>query len=234
MALLKHLNLLKYSILLLILFQVYSCKKLTHETVNIDVVVMNDVTQKPEAGEEVFLVERKEKFTGLMGIPYEDKVLAKGTTNPNGVVNFGVWDLRKREKFSYIVILQFKNNYNYQHVIDEVQINLDNHNNFIELSFGPSLNSLTAKPIQQFEFNQQNTFSIQAVCKYGIDKSLNPSLNFYSPFNQLTANNLQIFDKNYMGTYFITLIKQKNGIKDTLRDTIFCPRDQDYIYEFDF
>jgi len=46
-----------------------------------------------------------------MGIPYEDKVLAKATTNSNGIVNFGVVDLRKRDKFSYLVILQFKSSY---------------------------------------------------------------------------------------------------------------------------
>lgn len=231
----KHLNLLKYSLLLLPLLQVYSCKKLTREAVNIDVVVMNDITQKPEAGEEVILVERKEKFTGLMGLSYEEKLLARATTNSNGVVNFGVWDLRKREKFSYLVILQYKSNYTYyQHVADEVQIDLKNQNNFVELSFGPSINSLTAKPKEPFILSTQNTYSLQAICKYRKDNNLNPSSNFYSPNNQSSADNLHIFDKNLMGIYFITLIKQRNGVKDTILDTIFCPRDQDYIYEFEF
>jgi len=38
-------------------------KKHTYETANIDVVVMNNITQKPETGEQVILVKRKDKFT---------------------------------------------------------------------------------------------------------------------------------------------------------------------------
>ena len=44
--------------------QLYSCKKITRETINIDVVVMNDITKKPELREELILVERKKSLQG--------------------------------------------------------------------------------------------------------------------------------------------------------------------------
>jgi hypothetical protein len=228
-------SLLKLSIQVLFVICIISCKKITHRKVDINVIVMNDITQQPEPGEEVILVERKEKFTGLMGIPYEDKILSKGITNSNGVVNFGEWELKKRGKFTYLVILQYKSNYSgYKHVIDEVEIDINKSNNLITLAFGPSINSLSAKPNSPFQYNLQNTYSVRAINKYRLENNLNPSENFYSPTSQLNANNLRIFDKNLMGTYFITLVKHKNGIQDTIFDTIFCPRDQDYIYEFEF
>jgi hypothetical protein len=198
---------------------------------------MNDITQKPEPEEEVILVERKETFTGLMGLSYKDNVLARGTSNENGIVNFGVWDLKKRNKFSYLVILQYKSSYTfYQHVVDELEVDLNNSNNTLKLSFGPTINSFYAKPTNIINQSQGDIFSINAVSKYAIENGLSGGdKNYYrSPQNISDFSKLWLYDKNKMGTYFITLIKQKNGIKDTLKDTVFCPRDQDYIYEFEF
>jgi hypothetical protein len=236
MATLAHINLLRISLVTFFALQLYSCKKLTHETINIDVVVMNDITQKPEPEEEVILVERKEKFTGLMGLSYEDNVLARGTSNANGVINFGVRDLKRRKKFSYLVILQYKSNYsNYQHVIDEVILDINNSNNFMKLSFGPTMTGLFSSPSTPILPNSGDTYYISAKSEYRKRKGLltnNDSL-FFSPSSQEEFSRMKIRETS-MGEYYITLIRLKNGIKDTLRDTIFCPRDQDYIYEFEF
>jgi hypothetical protein len=229
-------SLLKLSIQVLFVICIISCKKITHRKVDINVIVMNDITQQPEPGEEVILVERKEKFTGLMGIPYEDKILSKGITNSNGVVNFGEWELKKREKFSYLVKLQYKSNYsNYQHVIDEVEIDTKILNNFIQLAFGPTITGLYVKPKSVIDYNSGSTYFFKAQSEYRIRKGIATSNDsiFFSPYLPSQFELLKI-NASSMGTYFITLVKHKNGIQDTIFDTIFCPRDQDYIYEFEF
>lgn len=237
MAALAHINLLRISLVTQIALQLFSCKKLTHETINIDVVVMNDITQKPEPEEEVILVERKEKFTGLKGLSYEDNVLARRKSNANGVVHFGLWDLRKRKKFSYVAILQYNSNAtSYQHVIDEIELDKSKINGKLILSSGPSINNFYVKPKVQIDYFSGNTFQIRAISEYRIRKNFVNMYDstFYTPYLQSDFRQMRIKETPPMGTYFITLIKQKNGVMETIYDTIFCPRDQDYIYEFEF
>lgn len=249
MAQLIHSNLSKYNIKILILFLIassilVSCSKKTTDYT--EVVIINHVTGEPEKGEIIQLYEVKEKDLDLTTEnPYKYTFIEEKISDSNGKVYFDNLKLKHREKFKYYASWVKKEGIsysNYIHVKDEVEIEKYNKNANNELIIAPSMKKLFIKALNVDE--QVIKYKIQSENEY---KTLHNTIYVQGPYSPNTfppdtafatipyLGQWETYRENTpMGRFFITIVKFTSIAQDTLRDTIFCPRDQDYIYEFEF
>jgi len=246
MAQLNHSNLSKYKIKILFLFliassKLVSCSKKTTDYT--EVVIINHVTGEPEKGEVIQLYEVKEKDLDLTTEnPNKYSFIAEKTSDSDGKVYFDNLNLKRREKYKYYASWVLKNSYSsyYIHVKDEVEIDKFNLNTQNELIIAPSIKKLIIKPKVQPPNSSGILFKVRAESEYltlhNLYYSSQPGLFPADTATYYLSESGWSFTRENtpMGKYFITIIKIDNNILTTLTDTIFCPRDQDYIYEFEF
>lgn len=249
MALSIHSSLLKYRLNFLIFSSTIICllnscsKKTTDYT---EVVILNHVSGLPEKDEIIQLFEVKEKDIDLTAEnPTKYTFIEEKISDSNGKVYFDNLKLKRREKFKYYASWVKKEGIsysNYIHVKDEVVIDKYNERAINDLIIAPSMKKLFTRAINIP--NDVIKYKIQRENEY---KTLHNTIYVQGPYSPNTfppdtgygilsnVNNWELFRENTpMGRFFITIVKFTSTTQDTLRDTIFCPRDQDYIYEFEF
>jgi hypothetical protein len=241
-----HSSLLKYRLKFFILSLtticlINSCSKKTAEFT--EVIILNKITGLPEQGERIQLYEVKEKDLDLTTEkPYKYTFIEEKISDNYGKVYFDKLKLKHREKFKYYASWVKKEGIsysNYIHVKDEVEIDKYNGKAINDLIIAPSMKKLVIKALNvdeqviKYKIQSENEYLSLHRLIYSSQPGLLPPDTSFATIPYL--GQWETYKENTpMGRFFITIVKFTTTTQDTLRDTIFCPRDQDYLYEFEF
>lgn len=199
---------LKYLLFFLLVFEIFSCKKINYKTTSVKAYLFDESSQQYVPNRKIVLYELENKAIGSYP-RYSRKILKEVYTNANGLADFGEFEAHRSDKFNYSV-----------DVGDYFTLSPEYSN----LKRGES-NSITFKVTAYVDF----TLKFIQPPPYNTGDSLSISFtnpNYYPMYSvRITNSNYYQYNINRLssGFQYINIDKFKSGVYTNTKDTVFYP-----------